>query len=82
MDLVFKGAGRVLDQGHSQGNGKGQDHGHDIEAHLPLDGMNVLKVDAVAQVEQQKDDDGQKGSAVWFFGIHEQPPFIFQQRPV
>ena len=70
VDLLIEVPFPVLRHGGDPRDGEREDDGHDVKAHLTLDGADVLKEDADAEVQHQEDQDGQERLAVglWFVG--------------
>ena len=60
MNLLIKGQLAVLKEGYDERNTESHNDGHDIEAHLTLDGIDIFEIDAIPQIEDQENEDGKE----------------------
>ena len=79
VDLLIEGPFAVLRHGGDPRDGEREDDRHDVETHLPVDGVDVLKENADTEVQHEEDQDGQERLAVGlrFVGcvrFHKTPP--------
>ena len=51
VDLFAEGQLRILNERDDQRDAEGHDDRHNVKAHLPLNRVNVLKIDAAAQIQ-------------------------------
>ena len=70
VHLFIEAERPVLGKGDDQGQAKGDDDRDHIEAHLSLDRMDILKIYAAPQINNQKDQDRQERFRIWFSFMH------------
>ena len=66
MDLLVEVERPVLHEGNDQSDREGNDDGHDIEAHLTFQRMQVFEIYAGPQIQDQEYDDRHQRQTIWF----------------
>ena len=66
----------MLQKSDDESDHEGHDDGHDVEAHLAFDRVNVLEVDSDTEVKDKEDDDRQQSDRIWFFLFHNGFPLL------